>query len=174
MPDCWRIIVRVPGDVPDETALQQDWFFERIQEVMPSWMPPPGVAGRDVYTASRRVASDFHKGRVFLAGDAAHVTNTRGGMNMNAGIHDVQAITRAMIKAFAGAGQASVAAAAIERKRVAEDMLIPRTDRNITGGDNWLAKIRELASDPAASADYLATAAMLDMLDRSENAAARV
>lgn len=174
MPDCWRIIIRVPGDVPDETALQPGWFFERIQEVLPSWMPPPTVVDRDVYTASRRIASTFHQGRAFLAGDAAHVTNTRGGMNMNAGIHDVQAITRALIKTFDGADQTVVAAAAAERRRVAEDMLIPRTDRNITGGDNWLAKIRALASDPAASADYLATAAMLDMLDRSETAAARI
>lgn len=171
MPDCWRIIIRVPGDVPDETALEDGWFFERIREVLPSWSPPPGVVGRDVYGASRRVASRYHVGRAFLAGDSAHVTNTRGGMNMNCGIHDAQALAHAIIRALREHRPALVAAAAEERKRVAEEMLIPRTDRNVAGGEDWLQTIRGIASSRAASTDYLATAAMLDMLERPAQAA---
>lgn len=166
MPDCWRIIIRVPGEVDDETALQADWFFERIREVMPAWNPPPSVVDRDVYSASRRVASAYHKGKAFLAGDAAHLTNTRGGMNMNAGIHDADAICRAMIASLRLDQPAVVTRAADERRRVAEEMLIPRTDRNVAGGENWLTRIRELAADKAAATEYLATAAMLDMLER--------
>ena len=172
MPDCWRIIIRVPVDVPDETALQDGWFAERLREVMPDWTRPPSVLGRDVYGASRRLASLYHVGRAFLAGDSAHVTDTRGGMNMNCGIHDAQALANAMIRALREHRPELVVAAAAERKRVAEEMLIPRTDRNVAGGEGWLQKVRELAASSASAADYLATAAMLDMLERPTHAAA--
>uniref|UniRef100_A0A9E8CM80 FAD-dependent monooxygenase n=1 Tax=Bosea sp. NBC_00436 TaxID=2969620 RepID=A0A9E8CM80_9HYPH len=171
MPDCWRIIIRVPGDVPDETALQDGWFADRIREVMPNWTTPPTVLGRDVYGASRRVASAYHVGRAFLAGDGAHVTNTRGGMNMNCGIHDAQAVTGAMIRALREGRPELVVAAAAERKRIAEEMLIPRTDRNVAGGQDWLQTVRELAASRTSAIDYLAAAAMLDMLDRPARAA---
>ena len=41
-----------------------------------------------LYTVHQRVAATFNKGRVLLAGDAAHVNNPIGGMGMNGGIHD--------------------------------------------------------------------------------------
>ena len=42
----------------------------------------------NVYGAHQCVAATFRKGRVLLAGDAAHVNNPIGGMGMNGGIHD--------------------------------------------------------------------------------------
>lgn len=171
MPDCWRIIIRVPGDVLDETALQDGWFADRIREVMPNWTKPPTVLGRDVYGASRRVASHYHVGHAFLAGDSAHVTNTRGGMNMNCGIHDAKALAEAMIRALREHRPELVVTAATERKRIAEEMLIPRTDRNVAGGADWLQKVRDLAASRSSAIDYLATAAMLDMLERPARAA---
>ncbi|WP_347038043.1 FAD-dependent monooxygenase [Glutamicibacter halophytocola] len=36
----------------------------------------------------QRVAKNFRSGRVFLAGDAAHVNNPIGGLGLNCGIHD--------------------------------------------------------------------------------------
>jgi 3-(3-hydroxy-phenyl)propionate hydroxylase len=36
----------------------------------------------------QRVATTFRKGRVLLAGDAAHVNNPIGGMGLNGGIQD--------------------------------------------------------------------------------------
>lgn len=40
------------------------------------------------YRVSRRVASRFRKGRIFLAGDAAHLFPDAGGQGMNCGIQD--------------------------------------------------------------------------------------
>jgi 2-polyprenyl-6-methoxyphenol hydroxylase-like FAD-dependent oxidoreductase len=99
---------------------------------------------------------------VLLAGDSAHVTNTRGGMNMNCGMHDAFALARAIIEAN-GSGTAFVDDASDERHRVATQMLIPRTDRNVAGGDAWLAHVREMANDRAKTVAHLRTTAMLDM-----------
>jgi 3-(3-hydroxy-phenyl)propionate hydroxylase len=42
----------------------------------------------NLYPVHQRVAATFRKGRVLLAGDAAHVNNPIGGRGMNGGMHD--------------------------------------------------------------------------------------
>jgi len=163
MRDCWRIILRVAKEVDDATALAPDWILARLREVIPHCERLPAVAMKDIYGVSRRVAASYRAGRVVLAGDSAHVTNTRGGMNMNCGLHDAFAIATAIVRALRGEGPAVVAAAADERRRVATEMLIPRTDRNVAGGQAWLDQVRAMAADPAQALAYLRTTAMLDM-----------
>ncbi len=162
MPDCWRIILRVPKEVDEATALRSDWVLARLREVIPHCARVPHVVMRDVYAVARRVAARNREGRVLLAGDALHITNTRGGMNMNCGIHDAWALARAIAGGTTD-DATSVAAAAAERLRVAHEMLIPRTDRNVAGGSAWLEKVRAMAANPSETTAYLRTAAMLDM-----------
>jgi 2-polyprenyl-6-methoxyphenol hydroxylase-like FAD-dependent oxidoreductase len=163
MPDCWRIILRVARDVDEATALAPDWILARLREVLPPCERLPSVLMKDVYGVARRVASRYRSGRVVLAGDAAHITNTRGGMNMNCGLHDAYAVALAIVRALRGDGPDAIAAAADERRRVAVEMLIPRTDRNVAGGEAWLEQVRSMAADPARALAYLRTTAMLDM-----------
>ena len=163
MPDCWRIILRVPKEVDEADALRHDWILARLQEVMPHCERVPHVVMQDIYGVARRVAARNRQARVLLAGDALHITNTRGGMNMNCGIHDAWALARAIADAPAGGEDTAVEAAAAERLRVSREMLIPRTDRNVAGGAAWLDKVRAMAASPSETAAYLRTAAMLDM-----------
>ena len=51
-------------------------------------MPHHRVVHRNLYKVHQRVAATFRKGRIFLAGDAAHVNNSVGGLGLNGGIHD--------------------------------------------------------------------------------------
>ena len=162
MPDCWRIIVRVPEDTSDDVAMDEAWILARIQAVLPGCDRLPRVVHKDIYGVSRRVASRFRVGRVYLAGDAAHVTNTRGGMNMNCGIHDAAALSRAL--AADRPGQADQASD--ERHRIATELLIPRTDRHVTQDAAWTRHLRATASCKPSALAYLRTTAMLDMLDR--------
>lgn len=163
MRDCWRIILRVAKEVDDATALAPDWILARLKEVIPHCERLPSVLMKDIYGVSRRVAARHRAGRVVLAGDSAHVTNTRGGMNMNCGLHDAYALALAIVRAMRGEGPGVVDAAADERHRVATEMLIPRTDRNVAGGEKWLDQVRSMAADPAQALAYLRTTAMLDM-----------
>ncbi len=62
---------------------------------------------RDVLWGSRfrvhhRVADAYRAGRVFLAGDAAHVHSPAGGQGMNAGILDAMSLAGALQEALAG------------------------------------------------------------------------
>jgi 2-polyprenyl-6-methoxyphenol hydroxylase-like FAD-dependent oxidoreductase len=163
MADCWRIILRVPKDVDDDTALDPGWILARLREVIPSCERLPAILMKDIYGVSKRVAGRYRDGRIVLAGDSAHVTNTRGGMNMNCGIHDAFAMALAIGAALRGEDPAVVAAAADERRRVATQLLIPRTDRNVAGGPAWLDQVRAMAGSPAKTLAHLRSTAMLDM-----------
>ncbi len=163
MADCWRIILRVPKQFDEATALDPAWILAQLQETIPHCAQLPGVMMKDVYSVAQRVAQRYRVGRIVLMGDSAHVTNTRGGMNMNCGLHDAFAVALAIVDAMGGQGIEVVEQAVDERRRVATEMLIPRTDRNVAGGAAWLDQVKAIAADPDKTVAYLRTAAMLDM-----------
>ncbi len=74
---------------------------ERLQGVVALDEPYP-VAHSTIYAVHQRLAATFGRGRVLLAGDAAHINNPLGGMGMNSGIHDAEAATEAVLYALAG------------------------------------------------------------------------
>ena len=92
----FRIIMVLPrNEVADERRLEQDEFFAQLSRMTPPGMGanggPPVIERTQWLTRyrlhRRGVASDRH-GRVFLAGDAAHIHSPVGGQGMNTGIQD--------------------------------------------------------------------------------------
>ncbi len=62
------------------------------------------LLGVQAFTFAAQVAQHYRKGRVFLAGDAAHRMTPSGGMGMNTGIHDAHNLAwklAAVIKGWA-------------------------------------------------------------------------
>jgi 2-polyprenyl-6-methoxyphenol hydroxylase-like FAD-dependent oxidoreductase len=76
--------------VPDDVVASDGFAEERMAGIL---------AGRDgyeirhstLYRVHQRVAETFRKGRILLAGDAAHINNPLGGMGLNGGVHDATA-----------------------------------------------------------------------------------
>jgi 2-polyprenyl-6-methoxyphenol hydroxylase-like FAD-dependent oxidoreductase len=64
MPDCWRIILRVPKEIDDRTALDPAWILSRLHDTMPQCTRLPNVLMSDIYGVSKRVASRFREGRI--------------------------------------------------------------------------------------------------------------
>ncbi len=54
------------------------------------------------YVVHQRVAATFRKGRILLAGDAAHLNSPIGAMGMNSGIHDAVSLAGCLLRVIAG------------------------------------------------------------------------
>lgn len=83
----WRAVFpTLPGQT-DEEVLNEAATEARLQK----FFPKAGryeIVHRNIYRVHQRVAASFRHGRVFLAGDSAHVNNPIGGLGLNCGIHD--------------------------------------------------------------------------------------
>jgi 3-(3-hydroxy-phenyl)propionate hydroxylase len=91
----WRVVFPTRIDETDEQALSDAAVQHRLQKFFPLSRPYE-VAHRNIYNVHQRVAASFRKGRVMLAGDAAHVNNPIGGLGMNFGIHDAVSLAAAI------------------------------------------------------------------------------
>jgi 3-(3-hydroxy-phenyl)propionate hydroxylase len=83
----WRAVFPTRVGETDEEALADPAVQERLKGIR-DLRQPYEVVHRNIYNVHQRVAASFRKGRVVLAGDAAHVNNPIGGLGMNFGIHD--------------------------------------------------------------------------------------
>ncbi|MBL8384991.1 MAG: FAD-dependent monooxygenase [Burkholderiales bacterium] len=163
MRDHWRIVLRLPETVTDEEALDPAYLHKALRRFVRTAPDLPAQA-RDTYSASRRIASAFRRGRVLLIGDAAHVTNTRGGMNMNAGMFDAWTLAQE----FSGAADAAALEVALDtwadrRRAIAVDELVTRTERSVGGGATYLAAIEASARFPDRARRFLREVTMLDI-----------
>jgi 3-(3-hydroxy-phenyl)propionate hydroxylase len=86
-PGLWRLAFPTNPDEPDESLLAEDAIEERLQRFLPRPERYP-VKYKSFYRVHQRVAADFRRNRVLLAGDAAHVNNPLGAFGLNSGIHD--------------------------------------------------------------------------------------
>ena len=88
MAGLWRILLPAMDDDPSGLEIgSSEWVQKKFVECLP-YEDEYKIIDINPYNVHQRVAETFHKGRVLLAGDAAHVNNPLGGMGMNGGIHD--------------------------------------------------------------------------------------
>ncbi|WP_338493207.1 FAD-dependent oxidoreductase [Streptomyces sp. SJL17-4] len=179
MPDHWRLIFRIPRGTDRDAVLAPEAVRARVEQAL------PGAAGRAVriadahtYRLARFLLPRYRAGRVLFAGDAAHLTSTAGGLNMNCGIHDAVETGRALAAVLRGDTQGgpaldAVLDAALERRRsVVETAVLPRSEARTAGLDDAaelparLASLRHTAADPRSAVDYLLKASLLDVAPR--------
>src|SRR3954463_2919991 len=85
--DVWRAMFPTRAEESETDILSEASIERRLQRVHRK-PAPYEIAHRTLYSVHQRIAETYRRGRVFLAGDAAHLNNPLGGMGMNGGIHD--------------------------------------------------------------------------------------
>ena len=179
LPKVWRVSLHPQADRPLEEEAQPERIARRLnglfgaqhdfalQEIRPYWV-------------HKRLASRWRLGHLFIAGDAAHLNNPKGGMGMNGGIHDAMALCEVLLRALEG-HNSEAALDGYERQRlpVVRDDIIGQADRNharmqlrsLDERRASLAQLQALIDDRDRLRKHLRQTSMLDGLDRARQLA---
>ena len=88
VPGFWRVLFPTIEGTPESELVDPANIEERMQRLVKS-DAPYNIVHTTLYNIHQRVAKNYRKGNVLIAGDAAHLNNPLGGMGMNGGLHDV-------------------------------------------------------------------------------------
>ena len=101
-PTLWRVLIPTDPTIDDDARWLSDrWIQERLHHMAPHESDYE-IVHRTIYRVHQRVAKTYRRGRVLLAGDAAHINNPLGGMGMNGGIHDAWNLADKLIRIHHG------------------------------------------------------------------------
>jgi 3-(3-hydroxy-phenyl)propionate hydroxylase len=173
VPQFWRALFPVRPEETDESILSDAEVERRLQRV---WNQPVRyqVAHRAIYPVHQRVADRYRLGRVFLAGDAAHLNNPLGGLGLNGGIHDAVNLAGKLAPVIRqGKPVAELDGYERERRPVAIEYINQisiANKRNLETRDpveqrRWRETMSRAAADPSLARQYLMRASMLASLE---------
>ncbi|MFM2151119.1 MAG: hypothetical protein RLZZ187_3425 [Pseudomonadota bacterium] len=147
VPGKWRAsLYPAPGEAIED-ALRPEAIERKLQAIHPK-ATPYEVPDLRPYRIHQRIVESYNRGRLLLAGDAAHLNSPSGGMGMNGGIHDAMELAATLAPVWRGEAEAALLDRYTRRRQpVAEREILAQADRN-------RARMRE--SDPARRAELLA------------------
>jgi 3-(3-hydroxy-phenyl)propionate hydroxylase len=175
IPDMWRIVLAVEENVAPDDAISEQRMQASLHNILPRESDYE-IAVRAIYRVHQRVAERYRSGRVFLAGDAAHLNNPLGGMGLNGGLHDAISLCARLAHVWHGeAGEDVLDGYEAQRRPEAINAIQAITARNkrlleerdpVVRARN-LEDLRQTAADPERSRRYLLDATMISSLRRS-------
>ena len=172
-PGIWRGIMPIPPEETDAQALSLDGIQRRLQGIHAK-SGDYEIPYHALYAVHQRVAATFNKGRVLLAGDAAHVNNPIGGMGMNGGIHDAMNLTQKLADVWYGRAGADVFDRYTRQRRKAQvDYVQAQTIANKQALEEkdpvirraHLDELRRISEDVKLHKQFLYRAALFDSLN---------
>jgi 3-(3-hydroxy-phenyl)propionate hydroxylase len=175
----WRVLFPTRIEETDAQALEEAAVQARLQTFFPKLGPYP-VVHRNLYNVHQRVAASFGRGRVFLAGDAAHVNNPLGGLGLNFGIHDAVELSALLGRVLRREASAQILeqydrfrrplnVEYVQQQTIANKKRLEEKDPALRAESN--AALRKTAADPAAHRAYLLRASLIDSVRKRAAAA---
>jgi len=143
-PSLWRVLLPTDPSQTEEQIKDPATMEGRLQALCPK-DGAYELQHATAYRVHQRVAARYVEGRVFLAGDAAHLNNPLGGMGMNGGIHDAVNLCEKLASIWNGAPLELMQRYDRQRRKVAIETVQEQSLRN-----------RKMMAerDPAARAAY--------------------
>ena len=170
-PGLWRVVFPTPPEETAEELLDFKTAQKRLHDFIPASEPYP-IVHTNLYTVHQRVADTYRRGRVLLAGDAAHVNNPLGGMGMNFGIHDAVSLADTLSRLLGGASHDLLDLYDRQRRYVAKAFLQSMTmqnkrvleERDSVKRRERMDEMRAIAADPVKSRGFLMRTSMFEGL----------
>jgi len=168
-PGLWRTVYPAAPDLSEAELMSDAAVQARMQKFFPS-SKPYEIVHRNLYVTHQRVAATFHKGRVLLAGDSAHVNNPIGGMGLNGGIQDAANLCEKLGKVLLdnepdalldlySLQRRTVATEFVQEQSIANKKRLEARDEE-TRRRNF-GELREMASDPERARQFLLRTSMI-------------
>jgi 3-(3-hydroxy-phenyl)propionate hydroxylase len=176
-PGLWRTVFPTEASQDDASILSDAGVRERMQRFFPSARPYE-VVHRNLYVTHQRVAATFRKGRVLLAGDAAHVNNPIGGMGLNGGIQDAVNLAGKLIGVLLNGEpdrlldlydlqRRAVAVEFVQEQSIANKKRLEESDPEVRKRN--LDELSRIAADPERSRQFLLRTAMIASQRRADS-----
>jgi len=168
-PGLWRTVFPTDPKETDDTLMSDEGVQARLQKFFPN-VKPYEIVHRNLYITHQRVAARFRKGRIVLAGDAAHVNNPIGGMGLNGGLQDAANLGDKLAQVIEeGADTRLLDLYDLQRRTVAVEFVQAQSIANKKRLEErdpelrWknLMELRQTASDPARAKGFLMRSAMI-------------
>jgi 3-(3-hydroxy-phenyl)propionate hydroxylase len=172
VPGRWRASIYPREDLPIEEQLSEKLIEESLQIIVPK-PDPYEVIEKRPYRVHQRIVASYRRGRVALAGDAAHLNSPSGGMGLNGGVHDAFELAAALTDILRkGASDARLDLYDRRRRPVAKEQIIAQADRNRarmrekdpTRRREMLAELQAITSDRQRLYAYLLKSSMIEGL----------
>ena len=171
----WRVLLPTNPKESEDSIMDPENIERRLQSVCPS-SEPYEVMHKTAYRVHERVANRYVDGRIFLAGDAAHVNNPLGGMGMNGGIHDAMNLVEKLKKVWHGGSLETMGRYERQRRKVAIETVQAQALRNrailnTSDPEQRLAYYTELqktVDDPIKHKAYVMRSSMITSLRELE------
>lgn len=169
--NCTRVVFLISSTETDEEVLATERLQQRLRGFLPPQATPYPITDARIARLHQRVASQYTKGTIALAGDAAHLNHPLGGMGLNAGIHDAYALGHAIRQVILeGTDAAVIAAYGSERRQQAITHVLPAADEysraSAETGEQARRQrneeMRAAAADPSRARQFLYEASMFD------------
>jgi len=191
-PDLWCSVFKIPG--PSGSGMWRNLFpihetnkefdvnsDKHVYDMVASCFPYAEsikIIDRNIYNVHQRVASTFRKGKVLLAGDAAHINNPLGGMGMNSGIHDGLNIAEKIGKLWRGEikdeeslldlydrQRRPLAQKYVQAQSIQNKEMLQTSDES--KANEKFEMMRRTAEDPKRHKNFLLNASLINMLRES-------
>ncbi|KQY37415.1 pentachlorophenol monooxygenase [Nocardia sp. Root136] len=145
----YRVSMRVPPELEIDTSVGGDKIehglgtgpgpsLADIQAVLDRLSPEPTTASHlrwsSVFRISHRIVDAYGRGRVFVAGDAAHIHPPTGAQGMNTGIQDAHNLAWKLALAVAEVAAPSLLASYDAERRPVGEEVVGRTVRHARDG----------------------------------------
>lgn len=175
LPGVWRVSLYARDGQSIEQALEDAAQQDLLHEIVPEAGRIEVLETRP-YRIHRRLASSYRSGKVFLAGDAAHLNSPSGGMGMNGGIHDAFNLCEKLTAVIQGsAGEALLDRYERQRRPIAEEEIIAQAHRNRSRMQErdterrraMLQDLQRTIDNPVKLKDYLLKSSMIEGLRRA-------
>jgi len=172
----WRVAMPAAADLDDALLLDPENVQRRLRETLGS-DTSFSLVYTGTYRVHQRVADTFIKGRILLAGDAAHINNPIGGFGLNGGIHDACNLATKLAEVWHGkSGGEALELYSRQRRTVALEVVQKNSIRNKNLMDERDPDVRRrnqqnmhlISLDPQQSREYLMETSMLSAVLRAE------